>query len=92
MNVPVTPDKSIVIDDDIIEFIKNQAQDYRVCTTCHGATLLPTSYKPPKPSDLSVQVNGHTLYISRVQAQYIHKVDRSMLTQTDFSELERLIH
>lgn len=92
MNVPVTPDRSIIIDDDIIEFIKKQAQDYRVSTSCHGAILLPTSYKPPKPSDLSVQVNGHKLYISRIQAQYIDKIDKSMLTETDFSLMDKRIH
>jgi len=91
MQVSVTPEKNIDIDDDIVEFIKQQGMDYRVSTTCSGAMILPTSYKPPKPSDLRVDVDGHRLYISRVQAQYIDKIDKSMLTKLDYSKLERLL-
>ena len=89
MHVSVTPDKSIEIDEDIIEFIKKQARDFRVSTTCWGPTLLPTNYKPPKPSDLSIQVDGYMLYISRVQAQFIKKVDKSMLAKIEYSKLEK---
>jgi hypothetical protein len=91
MHVSVTPDKDIEIDDDIVEFIKQQGMDYRVSTTCSGAMILPTSYKPPKPSDLRVDVNGHRLFISRVQAQYINKIDKSMLTKLDYSKLEKYL-
>jgi hypothetical protein len=91
MHVSVTPDKDIEIDDDIVEFIKQQGMDYRVSTTCSGAMILPTSYKPPKPSDLRVDVNGHRLYISRVQAQYINKIDKTMLTKLDYSKLEKYL-
>lgn len=91
MHVSVTPEKDIEIDEDIVEFIKKQGMDYRVSTTCSGAMILPTSYKPPKPSDLKVDVNGHKLYISRVQAQYINKIDKTMLTRLDYSKLEKYL-
>ena len=91
MQVSVTPEKNIEIDDDIVEFIKQQGRDYRVSTTCSGAMILPTSYKPPKPSDLRVDVDGHRLYISRVQAQYIQRIDKSMLTKLDYSKLEKYL-
>ncbi len=91
MHVSVTPEKDIEIDEDIVEFIKKQGIDYRVSTTCSGAMILPTSYKPPKPSDLRVDVNGHKLYISRVQAQYINKIDKTMLTKLDYSKLEKYL-
>ncbi len=91
MHVSVTPEKDIEIDEDIVEFIKKQGMDYRVSTTCSGAMILPTSYKPPKPSDLKVDVNGHKLYISRVQAQYINKIDKTMLTKLDYSKLEKYL-
>ena len=91
MHISVTPEKDIEIDEDIVEFIKKQGKDYRVSTTCSGAMILPTSYKPPKPSDLRVDVNGHRLYISRVQAQYITKVDITMLTKLDYSKLEKCL-
>lgn len=91
MHVSVTPEKDIEIDEDIVEFIKKQGMDYRVSTTCSGAMILPTSYKPPKPSDLRVDVDGHRLYISRVQAQYINKIDITMLTKLDYSKLEKYL-
>ena len=91
MHVSVTSEKDIEIDDDIVEFIKKQGMDYRVSTTCSGAMILPTSYKPPRPSDLRVDVDGHRLYISRVQAQYIDKIDKTMLTKLDFSKLEKYL-
>ena len=91
MHVSVTPEKDIEIDEDIVEFIKKQGRDYRVSTTCSGAMILPTSYKSPKPSDLRVDVDGHRLYISRVQAQYINKIDKTMLTKLDYSKLEKCL-
>lgn len=91
MRVSVTPEREIEIDEEIVEFIKQQGMDFRVSTTCHGAILLPTSYKPPKPSDLRIDVDGHRLYISRIQAQYIDRVDKSMLTKMDYSKLEKYL-
>jgi hypothetical protein len=89
MEVQVSPEKSIEIDDDIVEFIKKQGQDYRVCTSCFGAEILPITMKSPKLSDIRVKIGNNILYISKVQASYIKKVDKSMLRGSDLSEIEK---
>ncbi len=89
MEVQVSPEKSIEIDDEIVEFIKKQGHDYRVCTSCFGAEILPITMKSPKLSDIRVKIGNNILYISKVQASYIKKVDKSMLRSSDLSEIEK---
>ena len=71
--------KSIRISDKILDFIREQKRDYRVCTSCGGAILLPTAIKRPKPNDLKIPVGDHFLYVSATQARYIDEIDDSML-------------
>ncbi len=89
MQLQLMPEKSIEIDDDVVEFIKTQAEDYRVCTSCFGAEILPVTMKAPKLSDFRVRIGPNILYISKVQANYITKIDRSMLRHSDLAELEK---
>jgi hypothetical protein len=71
--------KSLRISDKIVSFIKEQKRDYRVCTSCGGAILLPTAIKRPKPNDIKIPVGDNFLYVSATQARYIDEVDDSML-------------
>jgi hypothetical protein len=71
--------KNMRISDKIVSFIKEQKRDYRVCTSCGGAILLPTAIKRPKPNDLKIPVGDHFLYVSATQARYIEEIDDSML-------------
>lgn len=71
--------KEFHITEGIINFIKEQKRDYRVCTSCGGAILLPIAIKRPKPNDIKVPVGDNTLYISATQAKYIDTIDESML-------------
>jgi len=64
---------------EVIEYIKRSGRDFRVSTDCSGPVILPTDLKPPKDSDLQVQVGENTLFISRVQARYIDRVTMDML-------------
>lgn len=64
---------------EVIEYIKRSGKDFRVSTDCSGPVILPTDLKPPKDSDLQVQVGENTLFISRVQARYIDRVTMDML-------------
>jgi hypothetical protein len=73
------PAKQFHISEDVVNFIKEQKRDYRVCTSCGGPILLPVAIKKPKPNDIKVPVGGHILYISAVQARYIDVIDDSML-------------
>lgn len=71
--------KEFQISDAILKFIKEQKRDYRVCTSCGGAILLPIAIKKPKPNDIRIPVGENTLYISATQARYIDVIDESML-------------
>lgn len=89
MQFQITPIKTIDIDEELVEFLKRQKGDFRICTSCFGAELLPVSMKRPKISDFKVRIGNNILYISRVQAPHINRVDKSMLRHTDLAELEK---
>ncbi len=67
------------MDDAVIDLIKKEQRDYRVCTACMGPALVPTTVKGPKDSDIRIPVGENTLYISRVQAMYIDRVSIDMV-------------
>jgi hypothetical protein len=71
--------KQFEISDTVVSFIKEQKRDYRVCTSCGGAILLPTAIKRPKPTDIKIPVGENFLYVSAMQARYIDIIDDSML-------------
>lgn len=71
--------KQFRISDGVVSYIKEQKRDYRVCTSCGGPILLPVTIKKPKPNDIKLAVDGHTLYVSATQARYIDVIDDSML-------------
>ncbi len=88
MQVQITAEKTIEIEEDIIDFITSQGKDYRVCTSCFGAEILPVTMKKPKLSDFKVRIGSNILYISKVQAPYITKINKSMLLHSELSEVE----
>lgn len=69
----------IAVDDSVKNFIIQNGQDYRICTSCSGPVMLPVSLRSPKSSDIVIKVGNHALYISRVQARYIRKVTTDMI-------------
>ena len=71
------------MDDAVIDLIKKEQRDYRVCTACMGPALVPTTVKGPKDSDIRIPVGENTLYISRVQAMYIDRVSIDMVYDKD---------
>ncbi len=89
MLVKVTSKKNIEIDPEIVQYIIEHHQDFRVCTSCFGTEILPVWIKRPKPSDIETKIGENTLYISRVQASYIDRVDKTMLRPSFIKEMER---
>jgi len=73
----------ITVDEDVRKFIIEDGRDYRVCTSCTGPALVPTSVKGPKESDIKVPIGKNILYISRVQARYIRRVTMEMIYNRD---------
>ncbi|MBP7411434.1 hypothetical protein [Methanoculleus sp. 10] len=71
--------RSIYVTDDVRSYILQRKRDFRVSTSCSGPILLPTSVKPPKPTDLQVPVGDYTVYISKYQARYVDAIHRGMI-------------
>lgn len=69
----------IEIDDEVKEYIRKQKKDFRICTSCSGASLVPVEWSAPKDTDLKVKIGNHTLYISAVQARWLRRIDMKML-------------
>lgn len=69
----------IEVDDEVREYIRKQKKDFRVCTSCSGAALVPIDWSHPKETDIKVKIGGSTLYISAVQARWLHRIDIKML-------------
>ncbi len=67
------------MDQDVIDFINEQEQDFRVSTSCYGPIIMPVEMKPPKANDLRITIGEHTLYVSRVQAMYVNRITMSMV-------------
>lgn len=67
------PDQSqgIYVTEDVRSYILQRKRDFRVSTSCSGPILLPVAVKPPKATDLQIQIGDYTVYISKYQARYI---------------------
>lgn len=72
-----TPD--ITVDDDVRAYIRERECDFRVCTSCGGPILLPTTIKHPKSSDIPIAVGDYTLYVSRYQVKWIQSITMQMV-------------
>lgn len=69
----------IEIDDEVKEYIKKQKKDFRVCTSCSGASIVPTKWSSPKETDIKIKIGNNTLYISAVQARWLRRIGMKML-------------
>ncbi|NOQ56307.1 MAG: hypothetical protein GQ477_05905 [Nanohaloarchaea archaeon] len=68
----------IKVDERVRDIIAREGKDFRVCTTCGGAVILPVEAKIPKDSDHKISIGDQTLFISIVQAQHIEEVTEDM--------------
>ena len=71
--------KQFRISETIVNYIKENKRDYRLCTSCGGPVILPVTIKKPKPNDIKMKVGDNFLYISATQAPYVDVIDDSML-------------
>jgi hypothetical protein len=69
----------IRVTDEVRTYMATRQQDMRLCTSCGGPVLLPTSIHPPKPSDLRIQAGDWTVYVSRYQARYHDTIHAGMI-------------
>jgi hypothetical protein len=75
-----TSPMEIRVDDAVLEMIRQEGIDYRLCTTCSGPALVPTLIKPPKESDLKISAgDGLTLYVSMVQLSFVDHITMDLV-------------
>jgi hypothetical protein len=70
---------SFSIDEKVRAYIRRSGQDFRVCTSPEGPVLLPIGTVEPKPSDLKILIGSNILYVSKLQAKYIKRVEWAMV-------------
>ena len=73
---------SFAIDEKVRAYIRKSGQDFRLCTSPEGPVLLPLGTVDPKSSDLKILIGSNVLYISKLQAKYIKKVDWAMVERS----------
>ncbi|MCQ1537647.1 hypothetical protein FTO68_01390 [Methanocalculus taiwanensis] len=69
----------IIVDDDVRAYIQERGCDFRVCTSCGGPILLPTSIKNPKSTDIPITIGDYMLYVSRYQVKWIQTITMQMV-------------
>jgi len=67
------------IDEKVRAYIRKSGQDFRLSTSPEGPVLLPLGSASPKPSDLKILIGSNVLYVSKLQAKYIKKIDWPMV-------------
>lgn len=71
--------RTLDVDPEVKAFILAHKKDFRLCTTCGGPVIVPIEMKDPKDSDIVVPIGSNRLYISKVQARYLRRIERHML-------------
>lgn len=67
------------IDEKVRAYIRKSGQDFRLSTSPDGPVLLPLEESPSKSSDMKILVGSNVLYVSKLQAKYIKKIDWPMV-------------
>jgi hypothetical protein len=78
-SLPPPPLDGIRVTEEVRTYVTRRRHDMRVCTSCGGAVLLPTSLHPPKATDLRIRVGEWTIYVSRYQARYHDTIHGGMI-------------
>ena len=67
------------IDEKVRAYIRKSGQDFRLSTSPEGPVLLPLGSVSPKPSDIKILIGSNVLYVSKLQAKYIKKIEWPMV-------------
>lgn len=76
----MTPE--FTIDEKVRAYIRKSGQDFRLSTSPEGPVLIPLDEDDdtyPKPSDLKILIGSNVLYVSKLQAKYIQKIEWPMV-------------
>ncbi|MPM47200.1 hypothetical protein SDC9_93908 [bioreactor metagenome] len=67
------------IDEKVRAYIRKSGKDFRLSTSPDGPVLLPIEEISPKSSDIKILIGSNILYVSKLQAKYIKKIDWPMV-------------
>lgn len=67
------------IDEKVRAYIRKSGQDFRLSTSPEGPILVPLGSDSPKPSDMKILIGSNVLYVSKLQAKYIKKIEWPMV-------------
>lgn len=70
------------IDESVRAYIRKSGQDFRLSTSPEGPVLLPLGSVAPKASDMKILIGSNVLYVSKLQAKYIKKIDWAMVERS----------
>jgi len=73
------PLEEVLIQTDVLDYIKKRGCDFRICTSCGGPILLPVQMKSPKPTDLQIRAGEYMIFVSIHQARYLHSIHMGMV-------------
>lgn len=71
--------QGFTIDEEVRAYIRKSGKDFRLSTTPNGPVLLPLKASSPKPSDIKILIGENVLYVSKLQAKYIKRIDWPMV-------------
>lgn len=71
--------QGFAIEDKVRAYIRKTGQNFRLSTSPQGPVLLPLKVASPKASDLKILIGANVLYVSKLQAKFIKKIDWPMV-------------
>jgi len=74
-----TSSGTIMITEDVVEYVNRRQSDFRISTSCGGPILLPVKIKPPKETDILVPAGDYVIFVSIHQARYLSTIHMGMV-------------
>lgn len=56
--------EKIIIENEVLDYIKKKGGDFRICTSCEGPTLVPLEVSPKKDTDIVMNIGRQKLFVS----------------------------
>jgi hypothetical protein len=70
----------IIIDPDVIDYIKKNKGNYRVCTSCGGPALVPLERAITKADDKKIELGDQFLYVSNTLYRFgLRRIGKEVL-------------
>ncbi len=72
--------EEIKVDQEVIDYIKKNGGDFRVCTSCGGPALVQADKDNIKDTDIVIPIGGQRLFISGSQYNWgLRKITKNVI-------------